>query len=164
MTEQQPAYDRLLAALTEHGASFRFIDHPEEGRTEIVSGMRGHPVGHAAKCIILIVKQGKKRTRYVLAVVPGDARLDLGVIKSLYDATYVGFASSDVAEDLAHSVVGTVLPFAFDERLELIVDPAVTEPPEIFFNAARLDRSVALRSADYARIARPRFASIAKRG
>jgi prolyl-tRNA editing enzyme YbaK/EbsC (Cys-tRNA(Pro) deacylase) len=41
--------------------------------------------------------------------------------------------------------VGTVLPFAFDPSLELIVDIGVRDRAELFFNAARLDRSVALR-------------------
>jgi Ala-tRNA(Pro) deacylase len=154
-------YDRLIELLTTQDAKFRIIDHAPEGRTDVVSPMRGHPVSHAAKCIIVITKIGKKTTKYVLAVVPGDARLDFGAIKQLVGATYVGFASPEIAEDLARSVVGTVLPFAFDERLELVVDPQVLAVPEIFFNAARLDRSLALDSRDYARVAQPRVAKIA---
>jgi 2-iminobutanoate/2-iminopropanoate deaminase len=47
------------------------------------------------------------------------------------------------------------LPFAFDGRLELFVDPQVFGPPEIYYNAARLDRSIALPSADYRRVREP---------
>jgi Ala-tRNA(Pro) deacylase len=155
------AYTLLLARLDAHHASYRLIDHPPEGRTELVSPMRGHPVGHAAKCIVVMAKIGKKVTKYFLVVVPGDARVDLAAIKSLAGATYVGFASPEIAEQLARSVVGTVLPFSFDERLELIVDPEVLVPPEIYFNAARLDRSIALASADYRRIANPRLERVA---
>ena len=66
-------YKRLIALLEANGAKYRLIDHPPEGQTDLVSAMRGHPVAQAAKCIILIVKLGKKTTRFVLAVVPGDA-------------------------------------------------------------------------------------------
>ena len=113
--------------------------------------------------MVVMAKIGKKVTRYLLAVVPGDARVDLGTIKALVRGTYTSFASPEIAEELAQSVVGTVLPFSFDERLELIVDPEVLSPPEMFFNAARLDRSVALSTKDYQRIAQPRLEPIAAR-
>ena len=157
------AYERLIALLDENHASYRTIDHPPEGRTELVSPMRGNAVRDAAKCIIVMLKLGKKVTKYVLAVVPGDARVDLNALKQLFGGTYASFASADIAESMAGSVMGTVLPFAFDERLELIADPQVLEPAEIFFNAARLDRSLAISSADYARIAKPRLERIAVR-
>ena len=117
---------------------------------------------HAAKCLIVMVKVGKKTTRYVLAVVPGGSRVDLAQVKKVLGGTYAAFASLNVAEELAGSVVGTVLPFAFDERLELIVDPSLFAAPELFFNAGCLDRSVALRTEDYRRVAMPRVEHIAQ--
>lgn len=75
----------------------------------------------------------------------------------------MSFASSNVAERLAGSVAGTILPFSFDQTLELIVDPAVLASPELFFNAARLDRSLALATGDYAALVRPRLEAIAER-
>jgi Ala-tRNA(Pro) deacylase len=162
MTEPT-TYDRLLELLQRHGAEFRLIDHPPEGRTDLVSPMRGHTTAAAAKCMIVMVKIGKRMKRFVLAVVPGDARIDVGAIKGLFGGTYAGFATPDDAERLSKSVVGTVLPFAFDAELNLIVDPGVFEHPEIFFNAARLDRSVGMSSADYRRIAEPRVERIAVR-
>jgi Ala-tRNA(Pro) deacylase len=157
----QSTYERLLALLDEHDATYRLIDHPPEGRTEIVSPMRGHDVAAAAKCMIVMVKIGKKVTKYVLAVVPGDARVDLAAIKALYGGTYVSFATPEIAERLSGCVAGTILPFPFDSDLELIVDPEVLTYPELFFNAARLDRSLALRTADYSTIAAPRLERIA---
>ena len=54
-----------------------------------------------------------------------------------------------------------VLPLVFDDRLELIVDPQLLAHRELFFSAARLDQSVTLRSAEYARIAKPRIERLA---
>ncbi|MFD0687394.1 YbaK/prolyl-tRNA synthetase associated domain-containing protein [Actinomadura fibrosa] len=153
-------YERLIADLDAAGARYRLIDHPAEGRTDLVSAMRGHDVAHAAKCLVVMVKAGKKRTRYVLAVVPGDARLDLQAVKDLLDGTYAAFAGREKAEELAGSVSGTVLPFGYHPRLEVIADPALLRAPELYFNAARLDRSVALHTDDYRRIAAPRVAPI----
>lgn len=155
------AYARLIALLDDAGARYRLIDHAPEGRTEVVSPLRGNALAQAAKCLVAMVKIGKKRTRYVLAVVPGDVRVDLNAIKALFGGTYVSFASRDVAERLAGSVAGTILPFSFAEELELIVDPALLANEEIFFNAARLDRSMALNTMDYRALARPRLERIA---
>ena len=41
-----------------------------------------------------------------------------------------------------------------------IVDPALLEHDELFFNAARLDRSLALKTSDYTVLAQPRLARI----
>lgn len=153
-------YARLIADLDASGARYRLIEHAPEGRTELVSALRGHALASAAKCLILLVKIGKKQTRYVLAVVPGDARLDLAAVKALLGASYVAFADTGKAEHLAGSVTGTVLPFSYDQRLELIADPALLDRGELYFNAGRLDRSITLASEDYMRLAQPRLARI----
>lgn len=161
--DSEDTYTKLIALLDSHGAHYRLIDHAPEGRTEIVSPMRGNALSQAAKCIVLMVKQGKKVTKYILAVVPGDARVDLNAVKALMQGTYVAFASQDIAERLAGSVAGTVLPFSFNPELELLVDPSLLENDELYFNAARLDRSMVLKTSDYFEIARPRTGRIAQK-
>jgi Ala-tRNA(Pro) deacylase len=154
------AYTQLIALLDQHNVQYRLIDHAPEGRTELVSAMRGNELSQAAKCIILMVKLGKKVTKYVLAVVPGDARVDLQAVKALMGGTYVAFASTDIAERLAGSVAGTILPFSFNPELELVVDPSLLRNDELYFNAARLDRSLVLQTNDYRAVAKPRLAKI----
>src|SRR6202165_2691009 len=156
----EAAYTRLIALLDQHSAHYRLIDHAPEGRTELVSAMRGNRLSQAAKCIILMVKLGKKVTRYVLAVVPGDAKVDLQAVKALMRGTYVAFASSEIAERLAGSVTGTILPFSFTPELDVVVDPSLLENEELYFNAARLDRSMVLRTRDYVAVAKPRLGRI----
>ncbi len=149
----QDTYTKLIALLDDNHAEYRLIDHEPQGQTDLVSAMRGHHPSEAAKC-------NKKQKKFVLAVVPGDKRVSLGAIKTLFNGIYVGFASSDVAEELAGSVSGTVLPFSFNPELELIVDPILLQNETLYFNAARLDRSLALNTADYKTIAHPRIAAI----
>jgi Ala-tRNA(Pro) deacylase len=157
----QDAYSHLISLLDQSNATYRLIDHVPEGHTEIVSQLRGNSLFQAAKCIVLMVKIGKKVTRYVLGVVPGDKRIDLNAVKALLQGTYIAFASSDIAERLSGSVAGTILPFSFNAELELIVDPSLLENEEIYFNAARLDRSMVLKTSDYVALANPRLERIA---
>jgi len=55
-------YAQLVALLDQHGARYRLIDHVPEGRTDIVSPLRGNALSQAAKCLVLMVKIGKKVT------------------------------------------------------------------------------------------------------
>jgi Ala-tRNA(Pro) deacylase len=160
MAQAQDTYAQLMAFLDQNAAHYRLIDHEPEGRTEIVSPLRGNALSQAAKCIVLMVKLGKKTTRYVLGVVPGDTRIDLNAVKALLGGTYIAFASPDIAERLAGSAAGTILPFSFSPELELMVDPALLDNDEIFFNAASLDRSLALQTSDYVALAKPRLEHI----
>jgi Ala-tRNA(Pro) deacylase len=57
-------------------------------------------------------------------------------------------------------VTGTVLPFSFHPELELLVDPSLLANDELYFNAARLDRSMVLKTSDYAALVKPRLERI----
>jgi Ala-tRNA(Pro) deacylase len=145
----------LVRLLDDHAADYRLITHAPIGATEVVSKLRGHSPSQAAKCLMLLVRVDKRTRRYVLAVVPGDRRVDLARVKEHYGGSYVSFCDAAKAEELARAVPGTVLPFVVDPQVDLLVDPDVLTQPRLFFNAALLDRSVSLATADYERIASP---------
>ncbi|MEU4730233.1 MULTISPECIES: YbaK/EbsC family protein [unclassified Streptomyces] len=157
-------YQRLIDLLDGHRARYRLIDHPAEGRTDLASVLRGHPLDQAAKCIIVRVSITKRVGKYVLAVVPGDRQVDLDAVASLVGGGRTAFATPEIAERLAGSVCGTVMPFSFHPDLHLVVDENLLLTEEIYFNAARLDRSVALSTSDYLAIAAPQAAAIATAG
>lgn len=148
-------YQQLLDLLAEHDADFELVDHEATGVTETVSALRGHPAAWAAKALMLVVKPDRRSRKYVLAVVPGDRRVDLDAVRRHYGARYVGVCETATAEQLAGSPSGTILPIAMHHDVELLADPAVLEQPQLYFNAARLDQSVRLATADWARIAQP---------
>jgi Ala-tRNA(Pro) deacylase len=106
----------------------------------------------------LIAELDASGCRYRLIEHAPEGRTE--AVRALLGASYVAFADAGKAEQLAGSVTGTVLPFSYDERLELIADPALLDCGELYFNAGRLDRSVALASEDYLRLAGPRIARI----
>ncbi|KOG31235.1 YbaK/EbsC family protein [Streptomyces resistomycificus] len=153
-------YGRLISLLDTAAVDYRLIDHEPEGTTDAVCALRGHPASEAVKCIVLRVRVDRRTTRHVLAVVPGDRRVDMAAVRVLFDARYVGFSDAETAERLARAVPGTVLPFSFDPGLEVVADPDVVARPRLYFNAARLDRSLMISGADYARLARPRVAPV----
>ncbi|TQL22833.1 YbaK/EbsC family protein [Streptomyces sp. SLBN-134] len=155
-------YQRLRALADHHGADYRLIEHVPEGRTEVASALRGHALTESAKSLVVAVRPTKRTCRYVLAVVPGDRRLDLARVAECAGGRKAGFADRETAERLAGSVSGSIIPFSFHPDLELIVDEDLLRGDTLFFNAARLDLSMALATEDYLRMARPRIARIAE--
>ncbi|MFI6043648.1 YbaK/EbsC family protein [Nocardia sp. NPDC051321] len=162
LTECIGAHQKLMDLLNQQNARYRIINHRPEGVTAVASEYRGHTLSEAAKSIVLVVKRRGQTPAHVLAVVSGEHRVNLDIIRRLYDGIRTYFAPVTVAENLAGSVSGTVVPFAFADELDLIVDRNLLSHKEIYFNAARLDQSVALNSTDYRRIANPRVESIAQ--
>lgn len=156
------AHEQLMTLLDEGGAEYRVIHHEPEGVTSIASRLRGHALAQAAKCIVVRIKLSKKVNKFVLAVVPGDQLVALDVLRGMWDGTYVSFATRETAEELSGCVSGTIIPFSFHDDLELVVAENLLAEREIFFNAARLDVSLALTTSDYTRLANPRVAAIAQ--
>ncbi|MFE9425737.1 YbaK/EbsC family protein [Kitasatospora sp. NPDC006697] len=154
-------FQRLVDLFGAGSVPYRTIPHQPEGRTDVASRLRGHPLAQAAKSLVVRVATGKRSRRYVLAVVPGDRRVDLRVLAEHYDGQEASFASREVAERLAGSVSGSITPFAFSAELDLLADEGLFVHDEIYFNAGRLDVSFALSAADYRVLARPTVLPIA---
>lgn len=158
IAESARTYDRVMNLLQEHGVQYQVIDHLPEGRTDAASAARGHPLSEAAKCMVIEVRV----ERYALCVVPGNMRVDLDAVSRLYGGTRARLAPVDVAEDLTGCRQGTIVPFSFrPQELDLLADPALLEKDQLYFNAARLDRSLAISARDFAQVARPQLRSIA---
>jgi glycine hydroxymethyltransferase len=161
--QQQSAdvYDKLVSLLRTHGAAFRSVDHAPEGRSDAISAIRGNKPAQGAKAMVVMVKTGRKDRRYYLAVVPGDRRVEFDSLKALCNGTQAMFAPQEMVERLTQCVSGAVPPFSFDDKLSLVVDPALLEHEEIVFNAGRLDKSIFLDRESYIKVARPEVARIA---
>jgi Ala-tRNA(Pro) deacylase len=61
------------------------------------------------------------RERYVLAVLPGDRRVDMKAIARTAGGRKGSFAQGSLAEELTGCVVGAIPPVAFNSSLKLVV-------------------------------------------
>lgn len=163
-TTAPDTYSRLMDLVSAAPAGHRVIDHAPEGRTDVASLLRGHPLRQAAKSIVVRVALSKKARRYVLAVVQGDQRVDLEAVRGVVGGIRAGFADRATAERLSGCVSGSIVPFSFHPDLWLIADPGILSQDEIVFNAARLNRSLALPPHVYQGLASPTVAPIAEPG
>ena len=154
-------FDRVLAALSSGHARHRVIVHEAEGRSEAISVIRGNRPDQAAKAMVLDVRGGGGGRRHVLAILPGNRKLDFDKVAAVFAARKCGFASPETAQALTGCVMGAVPPFAFSDALPIVVDPDLLANDTIFFNAGRLDRSMEADTKDWLRIAAPRIERVA---
>lgn len=157
-------HEQLRTLLDQEGADYRVIEHEPEGRTELITQIRGNKLEQAIKSMVVQVRLSKKENIYCLANVPGDCRVDLDGIKNHFNAKSIGVAPREKAEALTGCVIGSIPPFSFNEQLQVLADPLIQQNEEVVFNAGRLDRSIFMKLDDYIRIAKPQLISIALRG
>jgi Ala-tRNA(Pro) deacylase len=156
-------FDQLVALLNESKAKFRVIEHEAEGRSEAISAIRGNRPDQAAKAMVLDLRGGGGGRRNLLAILPGNRKLDFNAVASLFEARKCGFASPETAQALTGCIMGAVPPFALNPDLAIVVDEDLLANETLFFNAGRLDRSMELDTKDWLATARPRVAKIAAR-
>jgi Ala-tRNA(Pro) deacylase len=154
-------FDRLVALLSEARAKFRVIEHEAEGRSEKISVIRGNRPDQAAKAMVLDVRGGGGGRRNVLAILPGNRKLDFDAVANLFEARKCGFASPESAQALTGCAMGAVPPFSFNPDLAVVVDENLLKNDTLYFNAGRLDRSMELDTKDWIATAKPRIARIA---
>lgn len=149
-------FDALEELLGSQNARFRVIEHPAEGKSDEVARIRGTAPGQGAKAMLCRSKDDANR--FILAILPGDRKLDFRKVAEAFALKKVTLASPEEATRETGCVVGAIPPFTFSARIELVVDPALVEGfEEIAFNAGRLDRSMVLNSQDYLRVAQPKL-------
>lgn len=152
-------FEKLLALLDSGNARYRVLEHPAEGRSDLVATIRGTAPGQGAKAMLCKSKVGEGPL--VLAVLPGDQKVDFKKVAEAVGMKKVTLASPEEAMVATGCVIGAIPPFSFTEDIFLVVDPALVESfAEIAFNAGRLDRSIVLDSKDYVRLAMPKQHSL----
>lgn len=154
MSENKDIYQKLTKLLDGNNIEYRVMDHEPEGRTDLVSKIRGNELKQAVKSLVLMANIGKEK-KYYLANIPGDKKVDFDAVKKLCNGSYVSFAPISELPKLTSCVLGAIPPFSFSGNLGVIVDPLVLENEEIVFNAGRLDKSIFMRSKDYRNIVDP---------
>ena len=156
-----PMFDRLVALLDARAASYRVLMHDAEGQSARVAEIRGTEPGQGAKAMLCSLKG--QAEPYALVVLPGDQKLDMKKVGAALGGKKAELVKAETAMELTGCRIGAIPPFVFDERIQLIVDPALTTGyAEIAFNAGRLDASMVLDTQDYLAIAMPRLLDISQ--
>lgn len=156
MPASSPVLDKILTLLKSNDAKFEVMSHEALGFTsDEVAKMRNVELGQCSKAVILKIK-GNGIKRYVLAVLPGDEKIDTEKLAVFFGGKKSSFVSGEEVTYLTSCVPGALAPFSFNNDLTLVVDPSLFERfSEIAFNAGTLTETIKMSSGDYQRIVQP---------
>jgi Ala-tRNA(Pro) deacylase len=162
MDDSNPNVFRSLITLLEQAdARFRVVFHSSAGKSEEVARARGTEVGQGAKALVCEIRGEAAKTRWALAVLPADRKLDRQLLAQALGGNKAKLVDAGVAIELTGCEIGAIPPFSFNQALRLVADPELIERYDtIAFNAGRLDASILLDSKDFLSVAKPALARI----
>lgn len=148
---------RAVNQLTRQGVAFEIVryEHEEKG-AEYAARATGFPLERTIKT--LVVDLGSQR--YVLALVPGNHRLDLKLLANVCAVKRAAMADAGTAERLTGYSVGGISPFGLRQRIPAILEKSAIEHDQILINAGRRGLMLKMRPTDILRALQCRLAEI----
>lgn len=150
-------YSEIIKLLESAKVSYQIIHHEPVFTSVQAEAISGLSLSQGAKTILLSVEDV-----FVLAVLPGDKKLDAKKLCRFLGIKKVRFASEAEIEQVMCCKVGGCYPFGSFINIRTIVDPAIAQEKKIAFNPGKNEQSVIMDSADYFKVANPEIQSIAK--
>lgn len=150
-------YSEIVKLLENHGVSYQVISHEPVFTSKQAEDVSGLSLSQGAKTILL-----SSKSIFILAVLPGNRKLDTKRIARHLGLGKIRFASESEVEQVMHCKVGACYPFGSFINIRVIVDPALAQEKEIAFNPGKNDQSIIMDSCDYLRVAMPEMLSITK--
>jgi prolyl-tRNA editing enzyme YbaK/EbsC (Cys-tRNA(Pro) deacylase) len=153
---------QITSILTENGCWFETFEHAPVRTSEEASKLRlGYTISQGAKTIIVRVREPGIGKKFVMLIIPGDKKFDPVKVRENFKLSDLRFATEAEVDKITGGVLpGGVPPFGNLFGLDVIADNEVFKNEKIVFNAGDKSFSVAMLSADYARLVKPKTGSI----
>ena len=150
-------HDSILRKLHQHGVSYEYQEHEPVFTSEQASKTRGQEsLSMNAKALVLQVDSGD----YVLAVVPGDKKLNIEALQKHLGVKRLAMASKDSVLAKTGLEVGSIPPFGSAIGVKTYLDQDLSKNERIAFNVGRHDRSVMMSYEDYLKVEKPEVVSL----
>ena len=118
----------------------------------------GFPLERTIKTLIAVLGERK----YVAALLPGDAQLDLKRLARAFQVKQAAMADVPTAQRLSGYTVGGISPFGMQRRLDTILEVAILNHMTIVINAGKRGLMLEMAPRDIVRLLGCRVAAIAR--
>ncbi len=155
--EFHPVVQKIIDLMENHQVKYDYFEHEPVRTSEEAAKIRhGYSLKQGAKALIVKLYLRGGIEKFVMLVVPGDARFDGKEVKKLLNAKDIRFATEDEVTRVTNGVlVGGVPPFGSLFGLETYLDPRVANNDRIIFNAGDRRVSIAVSASDYISVESP---------
>lgn len=164
---------KILAFLDENKIIYQSYEHKPVFTSEEAAAARGDISLHqGAKAMVLKIinsqliinnsKSGLPDPDFVMAVLPGDRKIDFKKLRKYLVVKDLRFASAEEVERIVGVKIGAVSPFGNLSGLKVFLDESIRDNEEIVFNVGEHTQSVKMRLADYQRLVQPTVVDFAQ--
>lgn len=153
MMSSSPVLGSILAHLASCSVvPLRQLEHEPSGTSADSARVRGEPIEHGAKALLIKLDEG-----FALFVLSAARRFDSGAVKKRLGTKKNRFATREELFELTGLIPGSVPPFGRPVLpFDLYVDTSVPSLPRVAFNAGSLTHSLIMETGDYLKAAQPR--------
>ncbi len=149
---------RIRDYLDSQNVNYAWLSHPEAFPAQEIAQALHVSGKHFAKAVVLHTDG-----RLVMAVLPASHRLNLHELKESLEVKHLELApESELANLCSDCELGAFPPFGNLYGMDTWVDRSLGESEEIVFNAGTHTDAVRMKYSDYAKLAKPQFASFSK--
>jgi Ala-tRNA(Pro) deacylase len=151
----------IRGTLDKNNVWYETFEHGPVRTSEEAAKIRtGYSLHQGAKAMIVRIKS-QGQSKFIMAVLPGDLRIDSNKLKRYFNAKDIRFANEEEVNTITNGVQpGGVPPIGNLFNLEVVADPSIFENERIVFNAGDRRYSIAMKSEDYKKIVNPKIESI----
>ena len=150
--------ESLRIFLDENQVRHEVLNHPEAFTAQEVAHAI-HKTGKVLAKTVVIDADGK----HVMAVVPAHHKVNLNAVKSVLKAIDVHLAKEDKLRELFPDCqLGAMPPVGPLYNLPVVVSKALSERPEIIFNACTHTDCVKMEFSDFQKVINPIVAEISE--
>lgn len=150
-------HQKIIEFLESNGIEYKETVHEPVFTSEQAAKIRGVSLSTGAKALLLKLESG-----FVLALLPGDRRLDSKKLKKIIGTKNISFASPEQVEETMGCKIGACYPFGHVANLRTYADFALSKNEIINFNAGLHDHSIEMKWADFYRVEKPVMADFSK--
>lgn len=150
-------YEEIIKLLKINKISYKEIEHEPVYTSEQAAKVRGISINQGAKSLLL-----KCEDNFILAVLPGDCKLDSKKLKKLLKIKGFRFALPEEVKEKMNCEIGACYPFGNLIELPVYVDHSLSKNNIISFNPGLHTRSIEIKWRDFYSLAKPKMVDISK--
>lgn len=147
---QKDVYQTIIDMLIHDAVDFHNYSHVPVYTSEEAAKVRGESIHMGAKALVF---QADKE--FILYVLPGDKRADIEGLQAFLGVKKLAMASKDSIKAKTGLEIGSIPPFGSAMKLKTYIHPELLTLEEIAFNPGRHDKSIVMKTQDFARLEKP---------
>ena len=151
-------YQKIVKLLRTNNISYQDTEHEPVYTSAQAAEIRGISASQGAKALLLKCESG-----FVLALLPGDRKLDSRKLKNLLNVKGLRFAIPEEVKDIMGCEIGACYPFGNLINLPTYADNYLSTNDTVSFNPGVHTRSMEMKWKDLYLLVNPQMVDISKK-